>query len=60
MPPHIKGVLTGVIILVAVLAWVFREPIRMEASPLLVFGLTAFMVFALWLFPEVKKDKPGR
>ena len=60
MPPRIKAMLTGLIVLVAVLAWVFRDAIRMEASPLLVFGLTAFMVVALWLFPEVKKDKPGR
>ena len=59
MPPRIKAFLSGLIVLVAVLAWVFREPIRMEASPLLVFGLMAFMVFALWLFPEVKKDKHG-
>ena len=60
MPPRIKLFLTGTIIIVAVLAWIFRDAIRMEASPLLVFGLMAFMVFALWLFPEVKKDKPGR
>jgi amino acid permease len=60
MPPRIKAYLTGAIAVVAVLAWVFRDAIGMEASPLLVFGLMAFMVFALWLFPEVKKDKPGR
>lgn len=60
MPPRIKAFLTGLIVLVAVFAWLFRDAIRMEASPLLVFGLMAFMVFALWLFPEVKKDKPGR
>ena len=60
MPPRIKMFLTGTIIVVAVLAWIFRDAIAMEASPLLVFGLMAFMVFALWLFPEVKKDKPGR
>ncbi len=60
MPPRIKVFLTGTIIAVAVLAWIFRDAIRMEAPALLVFGLMAFMVFALWLFPEVKKDKPGR
>jgi amino acid permease len=60
MPPHIKGFLTGTIVLVAVLAWFFRDTIGMAASPLLVFGLMVFMVFALWLFPEVKKDKAGR
>jgi amino acid permease len=60
MPPHIKAGLTATIVLVAVLAWLFRETIGMAASPLLVFGLVAFMVFALWLFPEVKKDKAGR
>jgi hypothetical protein len=60
MPPHIKGMLTGTIVLLAVLAWLFRDTIGLDASPLLLFGLTAFMVVALWLFPEVKKDKPGR
>jgi hypothetical protein len=60
MPPHIKAVLTGAIIVVAVLAWLFRDVIGLDASPLLLFGLTGFMVLALWLFPEVKKDKPGR
>lgn len=60
MPPHIKAFLTGTIIVLAILAWLFRDAIRLDASPLLLFGLTAFMVLALWLFPEVKKDKPGR
>lgn len=60
MPPHIKAALTGLIVAVALCAWFFRDAIRMEAPALLVFGLMAFMVFALWLFPEVKKDKPGR
>ena len=60
MPPHIKAFLTGTIIVLAVLAWLFRDVIGLDTSPLLLFGLTAFMVMALWLFPEVKKDKPGR
>ena len=60
MPPHIKACLTGTIVVLAILAWLFRDAIGLAASPLLLFGLTAFMVLALWLFPEVKKDKPGR
>ena len=55
MPPQIKAVLTALIMAVVVLAWLFRDTINLGASPLLLFGLAAFMVFALWLFPEVKK-----
>lgn len=60
MPPHIKAFLTGTIVVLAILAWVFRDAIGLAASPFHVFGLMLFMVFALWLFPEVKKDKGGR
>ena len=60
MPPHIKATLTGTIVVLAVVAWIFRDAIGLAASPVHLFGLTLFMVFALWLFPEVKKDKSGR
>ena len=60
MPPHIKACLNTVIIALAVLAWIFRDTIGLEASPVLLFGLAAVMTAALWLFPEVKKDQRGR
>jgi len=60
MPPHIKAFLTGTIVVLAILAWIFRETIGLEASPFHLFGLLIFMIVALWLFPEVKKDKTGR
>ncbi|WP_340110084.1 hypothetical protein [Pikeienuella sp. HZG-20] len=60
MPPKIKIMLTAMVVIATIAAWFFRDLIGMTASPALLFGLGAFMCFALWLFPEVKKDARGR
>ncbi|MBY8975925.1 hypothetical protein KHP62_08920 [Rhodobacteraceae bacterium NNCM2] len=56
MPPKIRAMLTVFVIIASVVIWLFRDLISLDASPFLVFGLTAFMCFSVWLFPEVKKD----
>ena len=58
MPPHIRAILTAVVIAVAVVVWIFRDAITLDSSPFLFFAVTAAMVGALWMFPEVKKG-PG-
>lgn len=60
MPPLIKVLLSTVVIAVAICVWIFRDAIGLDASPILLFGLTIIMTLALWLFPEVKKDSRGR
>ncbi|XWN31565.1 MAG: hypothetical protein ROR55_00140 [Devosia sp.] len=55
MPPRIKIMLTVLIIAIAALAYWMRDAIQLDANVFHVFGLTAFMVFAIWLFPEVKR-----
>lgn len=60
MPPSIKAGFSVVVIVIAVLGWVFRDTIELDTSPILLFGATAFTAAALWLFPEVKNDAKKR
>jgi hypothetical protein len=60
MSPLIKALLSALVIALAICAWIFRDTIGLDASPILLFGLTIIMTLALWLFPEVKKDSRGR
>ena len=57
MPPKIRAMLTLAVILFTTLIWYIRDSIMLTASPYLVFGLTAFMCAAVWMFPEVKKEE---
>ncbi len=56
MPPKIRAFLTLAVILTSAVLWFMRQEIALDVSPELLFGLTAFMCIAVWLFPEVKKD----
>ncbi|MCY4429264.1 MAG: hypothetical protein OXC11_02575 [Rhodospirillales bacterium] len=56
MPPKIRAILTVTVIVVGILLWFVRERISLDVSAGLLFGLTAFMCVAVWLFPEVKKQ----
>lgn len=60
MPPHIKVILSVLVLVVAAGVWWGREAIGLNASPLLLFGLALGMAGSLWLFPEPRKEKPGR
>ncbi len=56
MPPKIRAILTATVIIGGFLLWFVRERISLDVSAGLLFGLTAFMCVAVWLFPEVKKQ----
>ncbi|MCE2474667.1 MAG: hypothetical protein J4F47_03670 [Alphaproteobacteria bacterium] len=56
MPPKIRAILTATVIIVGILLCFVRERISLDVSAGLLFGLTAFMCVAVWLFPEVKKQ----
>ena len=58
MPPMIRAILTLTVIVASAALWLIRR-IGLESAELL-FGLTAFMCVAVWLFPEVKKDGSGK
>lgn len=60
MPPKIRAFLTLTVIVTSTVLWFVRQRISLDVSPELLFGLTAFMCIAVWLFPEVKKDHRGR
>ncbi|MEM7190495.1 MAG: hypothetical protein AAF439_12860 [Pseudomonadota bacterium] len=60
MPPRIKAILTCVVIAIAVVGWTFRDTIALTANPILLGALACVMIFAIWLFPEVKRDARGR
>jgi len=56
MPKPIRAFLSVFVAVLAVLLWLFREALNIDASPLLYYGLTLGMIAAVWLFPEFKKD----
>ena len=56
MPPKIRAVLTATVIVIGIVLWCVRERIALDVSAGLLFGLTAFMCVAVWMFPEVKKQ----
>ncbi|MCY4003965.1 MAG: hypothetical protein OXF33_09705 [Rhodospirillales bacterium] len=60
MPPMIRAILTLTVIVASAALWLIRQRIGLEVSAELLFGLTAFMCVAVWLFPEVKKDGSGK
>lgn len=60
MPPHIKAILSVIVLVVTGGAYAFREVIGLNAAPLLVFGLGIGMAASLWLFPEPRKQKLNR
>lgn len=60
MPPHIKVILSLIVLLVVTGAHLFRDAIGLTASPLLLFGLALGMAVSLWLFPEPRRQKPAR
>jgi len=57
MPNYLKVALSVTIVAVALLfAW-WQYVIGQPATPWVALGLGAFMIFAIWLFPEAKGGK---
>ncbi len=57
MPPHIKIPLSVVIVLVGVAVWWIERSGDVPHTGWIAFGLSLFMVFAIWLFPEASAKK---
>ena len=57
MPVRIKLALSVVTVLVAIAAFLFQRALGHDRLQYLVLFLGAFMVFAMWLFPEVKREE---
>ncbi len=57
MPVKIKLVLSLVVIIVAAVAFYMQHKLGHERVQYLVAFLGIFMVFAMWLFPEVKREE---
>lgn len=57
MPVKIKLVLSLVVIIVAAVAFYIQRTLGHERVQYLVAFLGIFMVFAMWLFPEVKREE---
>jgi len=57
MPVKIKLGLSFVVVLVTVTACYFQHAAGHDRVQYLVAFLGLFMIFAMWLFPEVKRDE---
>lgn len=57
MPVKIKLTLSLVVIIVAAIAFYMQHTLGHNRIQYLVAFLGVFMVFAMWLFPEVKREE---
>lgn len=57
MPVKIKLGLSLLVVLVAAIAAYYQHILGHERMPYVVAFLGGFMIFAMWLFPEVKRDE---
>jgi len=55
MPPRIKLVLSLLVVIAAAIVHVFEGSIGQEVDKWIVLGLGAFMIAAIWIFPEARK-----
>lgn len=59
MPNNIRAILSVIVALVAVVVFYFEHTGGGGALKWLALGLGAFMIYAVWLFPEAKRTKDG-
>ncbi len=57
MPTHIKLILSAIVVAVAGLAGWWQLGLGQQGPGYVAFALGAFMIFAIWLFPEAKGKK---
>jgi ATP/ADP translocase len=57
MPVRIKLGLSLVVVLVTVIAFYYQHMLGHDRIQYVVAFLGFFMIFAMWLFPEVKRDE---
>jgi hypothetical protein len=59
MPVKIKRGLSLLVVVVAAIAFYFQHMLEHDRIQYVVAFLGLFMIFAMWLFPEVKRDEPA-
>jgi membrane protein YdbS with pleckstrin-like domain len=59
MPVKIKLGLSLLVVVVAAIAFYFQHMLEHDRIQYVVAFLGLFMIFAMWLFPEVKRDEPA-
>jgi hypothetical protein len=57
MPVKIKLGLSLVVVLVAIIGFYYQHMLGHDRIQYVVAFLGAFMIFAMWLFPEVKREE---
>ena len=55
MPRYMKIIITGLVLVAAIVMHFYQASIGQRVDQWLVLFLGGFMVFALWLFPDAKK-----
>jgi hypothetical protein len=59
MPVRIKLGLSLLVVLVAAIAFYCQHRLGHDRIQYVVAFLGCFMIFAMWLFPEVKREEPA-
>jgi hypothetical protein len=59
MPVKIKLGLSLLVVVVAAITFYFQHMLERDRIQYVVAFLGLFMIFAMWLFPEVKRDEPA-
>ena len=59
MPNNIRAILSVIVALVAVAVFYFEHASGGAMLKWFALGLGAFMIYAVWLFPEAKGKKDG-
>ena len=59
MPVRIKLGLSLLVVLVAAVAAYYQHELGHDVIQYIVAFLGCFMIFAMWLFPEVKRENPA-
>lgn len=57
MPAKYKVIISVLVALLAFGTYHFQTQAGQEVTPWIALSLGAFMIFAIWLFPETKNDK---
>lgn len=57
MPNNVKTIISLLVAGVAAAMFFYQEDVGLSANKWVVVGLAAFMILALWLFPEAKPQK---
>ena len=56
MPAKYKIIISIIVAIVAAAVFYFQREAGQTVTPWVALGLGAFMIFAIWLFPETRKD----